>query len=626
MSPYLKCVFNMPRKKPFSNKQKKKQLQGKRERKRGDTGSGPSSRNASVERGKDRERQSDTSDSETTDLRRLNQQPSIRESRYDSNRFRLHFEKESREDVEKRKKIAREKILEPVSEKDMEVDINDIYPPEKGLGFPRRPPWNYGMSREELLRKEEKSYREYLDDLHSRNPLGSLSHFEHNLETWRQLWRVLEMSDVILLIVDIRHPVLHFPPTLYHYITEELQKQVVLVLNKADLCPPPLVLAWRHYLSSKFPHLHTVCFTSHPGQPYSTVLQKKRMRKKSSWGQAGGPIHILRACQEITAGRVDLASWEKKIHRDAVAEQQEGEHPDDGAESVLVEHHSDVAMELGSPSQELYKDGVLTLGCIGFPNVGKSSVLNSLVGRKVVSVSRTPGHTKYFQTYYLTPTVKLCDCPGLVFPSRVNKQLQILAGIYPVAQLQEPYSSVGYLCERTPFLQVLKLRHPSLEDVKAHLSLQEGEQGQQELSWTAWDVCEAWAARRGYKTAKAARNDVYRAANSLLRLAIDGRLCLCLRPPGYHNLREQWESHPDLGEVIALQGRAEQEGAGEREEEEDGESSSEPEEEQDRDADDDEDGDGDDEDEGFGRPERKAQPPASLTVNMFDVLRENECE
>lgn len=26
-------------------------------------------------------------------------------------------------------------------------------------------------------------------------------------QTWRQLWRVLEMSDVVLLIVDIRHPV-----------------------------------------------------------------------------------------------------------------------------------------------------------------------------------------------------------------------------------------------------------------------------------------------------------------------------------------------------------------------------------------------------------------------------------
>ncbi|XP_054861479.1 guanine nucleotide-binding protein-like 1 [Amphiprion ocellaris] len=479
------------------------------------------------------------------------------------------------------------------------------------------------MTRENLLRKEEKSYREYLDDLHSRNPPGSLSHFEHNLETWRQLWRVLEMSDIILLIVDIRHPVLQFPPALYHHITGDLHKQVVLVLNKADLCPPPLVIAWKHYMTSQFPHLQIVCFTSHPGQPNSTVLQKKRMRRKADWSHAGGPIDIFKACQEITSGMVDLSSWEQKIQRDAVAECLDGERPDEGAESVLMEHQSDSAMEMSSLSQELYKDGVLTLGCIGFPNVGKSSVINSLVGRKVVSVSRTPGHTKYFQTYYLTPTVKLCDCPGLVFPSRVNKQLQILAGIYPVSQLQEPYSSVGYLCERTQFLSALKLRHPSLQDSEP----QQGNQGSEELSWTAWDVCEAWAERRGYKTAKAARNDVYRAANSLLRLAIDGRLCLCLRPPGYSCLREHWENHPDLPEIMALQGRlTEEEGTGERDDEEDGESSTEPEEEKDRDADDDEDGDGDDEDEGFGHPRRKDDEPSGFTVNMYNVLRENECE
>ncbi|CAL8235563.1 unnamed protein product [Boreogadus saida] len=613
----------MPRKKPFSIKQKKKQLQVKRERKRGD-GSGPSSRNASVERGA--ERQSDTSDSEAADIRRINQQPG-REGRHDPNRFRLHFERETKEEVEKRKKVAREKILQPVSEKEMEINIGEIYPADKGLGIPRRPSWTYDMTREQLLRKEEKSYREYLDDLHSRNPPGSLSHFEHNLETWRQLWRVLEMSDVILLIVDIRHPVLQFPPTLYSYITEELRKQVVLVLNKADLCPPPLVIAWKHYLASQFPHLLTVCFTSHPGQAYATVLQKKRLRKKAGCGQAGGPTDIMKACREITAGKVDLASWEKKINRDAVAERPDGEPAGDALDTVLMEHLSDAAMEMSRPSEELYKDGILTLGCIGFPNVGKSSVINSLVGRKVVSVSRTPGHTKYFQTYYLTPTVKLCDCPGLVFPSRVDKQLQILAGIYPVSQLQEPYSSVGYLCERTSFLSLLKLKHPNLEDAPKHHSL--GDYDKPEPSWTAWDVCEAWAEKRCYKTAKAARNDVYRAANSLLRLAVDGRLCLCLRPPGYSCLKGHWENHPDLPEIIALQGRTEGDEAGEREEEEElEESSTEPEEEErDRDADDDEDRDGDDEDEGFRESRKKvAVPPGNLTVNMFNVLRENECE
>ncbi|XP_052003214.1 guanine nucleotide-binding protein-like 1 [Xyrauchen texanus] len=601
----------MPRKKHFSIKQKKKQLQVKREKRRGETGSSHSSRNASVERGLGRDRQSDTSDSETTDIRRINHQPGTRDGRYDPNRFRLHYEKESKEEVERRKKIAMEKILKPVAEKELEMDINHFYPEDKGLNFPRRPSWNYGMRREELLWKEEKSFQEYLEALHSKNPAGTLSHFEHNLETWRQLWRVMEMSDVILFIVDIRHPVLQFSPAMYHYITVELKKHIILVLNKIDLCPAPLVLAWKHYLTKQFPYLHCVCFTSHPGQPYSTVLQKRRMRKKTGYDLAGGPIHIMRACQEITAGRVDLSSWEKKIQRDAVAVGTNEDRPDDELESVLVEHHSDVAMEMNSPTQELYKDGVLTIGCIGFPNVGKSSVLNSLVGRKVVSVCRTPGHTKYFQTYYLTPTVKLCDCPGLVLPSQVNKQLQILAGIYPVSQLQEPYSSVGYLCERTNFLSVLKLRHPDQSPGTHHEPKTQ--------DWTAWDVCEAWAERRGYKTAKAARNDVYRAANSLLRLAIDGRHCLCLQPPGYTQSKDDWESHPDLSEIIALQGTTEEEEeCGEREDEE-GESSSELEEEHDRDADDDEDADGDDEDDTV-KADRKG-----LTINMFSVLGEKKC-
>lgn len=55
-----------------------------------------------------------------------------------------------------------------------------------------------------------------------------------------------------------------------------------------------------------------------------------------------------------------------------------------------------------------------------------------------------------------------------------------------MSQLQEPYSSVGYLCERTPFLSVLKLKHPSLLENDS----QHGNQVSEELSWTAWDVCE----------------------------------------------------------------------------------------------------------------------------------------
>jgi len=46
-------------------------------------------------------------------------------------------------------------------------------------------------------------------------------------------------------------------------------------------------------------------------------------------------------------------------------------------------------------------------------------------------------------------------------------------------------------------------------------------------------VFPGWARQRNYMTAKAARPDVYRAANSILRMAVDGRLCMYMRPPGY---------------------------------------------------------------------------------------------
>ncbi|KAM4696605.1 guanine nucleotide-binding protein-like 1 [Rhinophrynus dorsalis] len=612
----------MPRKKPFSNKQKKRQLQDKRERKRGPPEAGraeSNSRSESRERG---EENTDTSDSESIrpQVRRVNQQPLVfrpGERSYDPNRYRLHFEKESKEEIERRKKIAQEKILEPVPETELEVDIDKIYRPGSVLDFPKRPAWSYEMSKEKVQSQEEKAFREYLQKIYESHNPRELSYFDHNLETWRQLWRVLEMSDIILLITDIRHPVLHFSPALYDYVTQDLGRSLILVLNKTDLCPPPLVAAWKHYFQSKFPQAHVVCFTSYPRHPEEeqdpSAVFKKRRRKRRVWSTALGPKQLLQACEVITAGKVDLTSWRDKIERDSAAlcnatnkEAQPEEEDSDVANAVVSQQISDA--ELGVPSRELYKDGVLSIGCVGFPNVGKSSVLNGLVGKKIVSVSRTPGHTKYFQTYFLTPTVRLCDCPGLIFPSLIDRQQQLLAGIYPIAQIQEPYTSVGYLSCRIPVPQLLKLTNP-----------RGGQEG-----WTAWGICEAWADKRGYKTAKASRSDTYRAANSLLRLAVDGRLCLCMRPPGYSLQKEAWEQHPDTKEMAAhsqAQGRSSSESSSGREEEEEISSSGEEEEERDRDADEEE-----DEEEAPAPSQSKKVGKNKVTdVNPFALLGEDEC-
>lgn len=44
---------------------------------------------------------------------------------------------------------------------------------------------------------------------------------------------------------------------------------------------------------------------------------------------------------------------------------------------------------------------VLSGSQVGYPNVGKSSTLNALLGRKLVPVSATPGKTKRLQTHFV---------------------------------------------------------------------------------------------------------------------------------------------------------------------------------------------------------------------------------
>jgi len=187
-----------------------------------------------------------------------------------------------------------------------------------------------------------------------------------------------------------------------------------------------------------------------------------------------------------------LKSWhnltENLINESLVNSKKEEEDEITTATKTDVTNEDEQTMEeliTSMKSRKKFEHGFVTIGCCGFPNVGKSSLLNSLKGKKVVSVSKTPGHTKHLQTIFLTKNVRLCDCPGLVFPSLSSKPLQVLAGIYPIAQLQEPYSAIRYLAENCAMIEILKVVHPSVEELKHDQFYKD-----KTFEWSPADICE----------------------------------------------------------------------------------------------------------------------------------------
>ena len=75
--------------------------------------------------------------------------------------------------------------------------------------------------------------------------------FEKNLEVWRQLWRVVERSDLLVQIVDSRNPLLFHCPDVDVYVKEVHPcKQTVLIVNKADLIPEYARVQWGRYFDS----------------------------------------------------------------------------------------------------------------------------------------------------------------------------------------------------------------------------------------------------------------------------------------------------------------------------------------------------------------------------------------
>jgi len=200
--------------------------------------------------------------------------------------------------------------------------------------------------------------------------------------------------------------------------------------------------------------------------------------------------------------------------------------------------------------QEDVAAGRVMLGMVGHPNVGKSSLINSLVGSKVVSVKSTPGHTKTLQTLVLDERTCLCDSPGIVFPRlEVPRETQIVGMLIPIAQVREPFSALRWVMERVtqPLDELVNVKKPTLQQVLdfhetgtevLRLDLvQCDEDGP--VPWSPMLLCAQYAVQRGFT--KGGRPDCGQAGMEILQRVLEGRIPYSVPPPESF---QHWEDAP----------------------------------------------------------------------------------
>lgn len=195
------------------------------------------------------------------------------------------------------------------------------------------------------------------------------------------------------------------------------------------------------------------------------------------------------------------------------------------------------------------------MGLVGYPNVGKSSTINALLGQKKVNVSSTPGKTKHFQTLFLSDNITLCDCPGLVFPSfATTKAEMVVNGVLPIDQLREYTGPSALVTQRIPrsfleWIYGIQIPLPS-------------ENEDPDRRPTAAELLCTFADARGFKRAGQGNPDEARAARVILKDYVNGKLLFCHAPPGedqeafsnenYKNMHEFQAQQPPSGKRKAV--------------------------------------------------------------------------
>eukprot|EP00560_Eucampia_antarctica_P000441 CAMPEP_0197831890 /NCGR_PEP_ID=MMETSP1437-20131217/12584_1 /TAXON_ID=49252 ORGANISM="Eucampia antarctica, Strain CCMP1452" /NCGR_SAMPLE_ID=MMETSP1437 /ASSEMBLY_ACC=CAM_ASM_001096 /LENGTH=530 /DNA_ID=CAMNT_0043435009 /DNA_START=65 /DNA_END=1657 /DNA_ORIENTATION=+ len=213
---------------------------------------------------------------------------------------------------------------------------------------------------------------------------------------FKELRKVLDASDVILQVLDARDPIgTRIHSSVENIILSHADKRMVLVLNKIDLVPKQAVAGWLSYLRK-----------SHP----AIAIKSGTNIQSGGVGQTKNSDTALQSSCGV------------------------------GVESLLqlLKNYA----RNGGKSKSC-----ITVGIVGYPNVGKSSILNTLKRCRAVGVSPRPGFTKSMQEVVLDRNVRLIDSPGIVFDDSQTEET-VLRNCVDADSISDPIPVIASLLKK----------------------------------------------------------------------------------------------------------------------------------------------------------------------------------
>lgn len=236
---------------------------------------------------------------------------------------------------------------------------------------------------------------------------------ENSLKTfYKEFKKVVDAADVILEVCDSRDPLGTRCSEVSSIIREATgHKKHVLVLNKSDLVPRENLEAWLTYLRKFGP---VIPFKA------STQNQKSNIGRKK--------FNKFNKTKEIQSS------------------------PCVGANllmSLLANYCRNKDMKTS-----------IRVGIVGIPNVGKSSIINSLKRRRACQVGATPGITRSMQEVEIDSNIKLIDSPGIIFQRPKNEspdEFFALKNAQHINTVQDPFPLACDILKRATVMYFCKL-------------------------------------------------------------------------------------------------------------------------------------------------------------------------